>query len=756
MLLFTALLQLAAGAADSTERFTFDIPRLEAELQIDGRLEEDVWTRAARLEGFSQYAPVDGRPAEQRTTVLAWYSPRALHFGIIAHSTRPSAIRATLAERDNIGSDDQVIIYLDTFDDRRRAYLFGVNPLGVQLDGVRTEGSGGGGPGGFGGETDFSPDFIFQSRGQVTDSGYVVEVSIPFASLRYSAAPVQQWGIQVNRVNAATGYEDTWTDARRAGASFLAQAGTMRGLTELERGVVIEAQPFITATSDGVRDVVSDRFVRGDTDISTGANFQLGFTNLTIDATVNPDFSQVESDAGLVTQNERFDQFISEKRPFFLEGIELFSTPNQLVYTRRIADPIAGGKLTGKFGRYAVAHLTALDQRPGRDAVANITRVRRDVSRNSLIGVTLTDYELGGSYNRVGAADARIVFQRLYFAEAQIGGSWTRDAAGSRKDPIWKLEVDRTGRTFGFNYSVNGIGSAFASALGFVPRRGIATAEVRNRLSWYGDRGALLERLTTFVSHEYAWRYEDFGRGRRLEGEDGVSLDVDLRGGWTAEASVDREFFRLEPNEYDGTTVLLPGGPVPFVPPDEIGGLFGYSLSIESPTFSWISAELELRRSAVVIFDEAAEGREHEAEADVSLRPTADVRIGAEAVYARLTRERNGTEFGRTVIPRLRIEYQLTRALFVRAIGEYRSERRDALRDPVTEAPLAVGGVGTLPESGGFFRHEWLISFEPTPGTVAYLGYIGAHESPSATSVRGFRREADGLFLKVAYRFRRQ
>jgi hypothetical protein len=756
MLLLAALLQIASGTADTTDRFAFDIPRIDSEIRIDGALDEEVWTRAARLDGFSQYFPVDGRPAEQRTTVFAWYSPRALHFGIVAHATDPGAVRATLAERDNIGSDDRVMIFLDTFDDRRRAYLFGVNPFGVQLDGVRTEGSGNAGGGGFGGQTDYSPDFVFESRGQVTDSGYVVEVSIPFASLRYSAAPVQQWGLQINRVSAATGYEDTWTEARRAGASFLAQAGVMRGLSGLERGVVIEAQPFVTATSDGVRDGTSDRFTRDDPDLSTGVNLQFGFTNLTIDATINPDFSQVESDAGLVTQNERFAQFISEKRPFFLEGIELFSTPNQLVYTRRIADPIAGAKFTGKFGRYSVAHLSALDQRPGRDALANITRVRRDISRSSTAGLTLTDYEVGGSYNRVAAADARVVFKRLYFAEAQLGASWTRDAFGTRSDPVWKLEVDRTGHSFGFNYSLNGIGDEFSSALGFVPRRGIANAGIRNRFSWYGERGSLIERVNVFASNEYAWRYDMFGRGSRLEGEDGVSLDLNLRGGWSVDANIDREFFRLEPEEYAATTVLLPGGPAPFVPPDEIDGLVGYSLEVESPTWSAASVGLEAQRAAVVIFDEAAKGVETELELDLSLRPTADVRIGAGAVYSRLTRERDDSEFARTVIPRLRAEYQLTRALFVRIIGEYRSERRDALRDPLTGALLAEDGIASAPEARGFFRHEWLVSFEPTPGTVAYLGYISAHESPSATSVRGFRREADGLFLKLAYRFRRQ
>ena len=748
MLLLTALLQLAAAPSQPGGEFAVTVPRIADQVVIDGQLDEPVWSRAARLSGFYQYQPVDGRPAEQETTVLVWYSPDALHFGIVANTANPSTIRATLAERDNIGSDDHVILYLDTFDDRRRAYLFGVNPLGIQLDGVHNEG------GGFGDETDFSPDFIFDSRGQVTDTGYVVEVRIPFASLRFSSGDTQEWGLQINRVNAASGYEDTWTDARRAGASFLAQAGTMRGLTQLERGVVVEAQPFVTASSDGLRNATTNEFVREDPDVSAGANLQLGFTNLTIDATVNPDFSQVESDAGLVTQNERFEQEIDEKRPFFLEGIELFSTPSNLVHTRRIVDPIAGGKFTGKFGRFSVAHLTALDQRAGRDALANITRVRRDIMRSSVLGLTVTDAELGGSYNRVAAADARIIFKRLYFLSAQLGGAWTRDAGVSRSDPLWNVTVDRTGRNFGFNYSLRGVGEDFVSTLGFVPRRGVANLGVRNRLSWYGERGSLVESLRSFLSHEYTWDYDDLGHGSRLEGEDGLSIEADVRGGWSIEANVDREFYRFSPDEYSDITIT--GSGTPFVPPDELTGLFGYSLSIDSPIWSVVSADAELRRSSVAIFGEAAEGVETDLELDVSLRPTSDIRVSAEAVYSRLTRRRDGSEFARTIIPRLRAEYQLSRALFFRAIGEYRSERRDALRHPDTGVLLAEDGVPTAPEAGGFFRHEWLVSFEPTPGTVAYVGYISAHEGPSATSFDGLRRQADGLFLKLAYRFRRQ
>src|SRR5690606_23720657 len=148
-----------------------------------------------------------------------------------------------------------------------------------------------------------------------------------------------------------------------------------------------------------------------------------------------------------------------------------------------------------------------------------------------------------------------------------------------------------------------------------------------------------------------------------------------------------------DPADYAGLTIPGSGGPVPYVPPDEIRGLVGYAVEIASPIWSRASADAEARRSAVVIFDEAAEGIETDLELDLALRPASDVRVSAEAVYSRLTRKRDGSEFARTIIPRLRAEYQLTRSLFVRAIGEYRSERRDALRDPVSGVAMVEHGV---------------------------------------------------------------
>ncbi|HXE57482.1 MAG TPA: DUF5916 domain-containing protein [Gemmatimonadales bacterium] len=731
---------------------TVTIPRVDdAEIVVDGELSEPAWRQAIRLGEFSQFQPVDGRPAEERTEVLVWYAPDAIHFGVMAHDRYPASIRATRADRDNIGNDDHITIYLDTFNDRRRAYLFAVNPLGIQQDGVRSEGAQNAGsliPG----SVDFNPDFYFQSKGRLTAEGYVVEIRIPFKSLRYQGNGPQRWGLNIVRKVQRTGYEDTWTDVRRASASFLGQAGSIDGLRDLERGVALEAQPFATASANGRR-AGSGRFVREELDPSAGLNLRLGFTNLTLDATLNPDFSQVESDAGQVTLNERFALFFPEKRPFFLEGIELFATPNQLVYTRQIADPIVGGKVTGKFGALGVAHLTALDETGADDALFNVTRVRRDFGRNSIVGLTFTDRSGSGDYNRVLAADARIVFARLYFVEGQLGRSWTHEAGATRGDPIWKLEFDRTGRSWGFNYAIEGVGDAFETRSGFVNRTGIVSGHVMNRLTWYGQRGALLENFTTFFGPRRIWRYDAFGSDGAIEGGEEINLDFRLRGGWTIEPRIERDFVRFLPGDYAGYEVDLGGTPQPFVPPEEVAGL-SVSLDVSTPTFRSMNASAEVGYGRVAIFPEAGEGRELRVGGELHLRPTGALRIEASTILSRITRERGG-EFARTIIPRLKVEYQATRALFFRVIGEHRSERQAALADPRSGGPILIGGVPQPARERNGLRVDWLASFEPSPGTVAFVGYGSSMESGSSSRLSDIRRTSDGFFVKLAYQFRR-
>ena len=729
------------------------IPRIDTTITVDGVLDEPVWSKATRLDGFHQYRPVDGRMAEQETIVLVWYSPTAIHFGIIAHDTDPASIRATFTDRDRVEGEDRVRLYLDTFNDRRRAAFFGVNGLGVQEDGLRSEtGTNAGSL--FGGQDDLNVDYLWDSKGRRTGQGYEVEVRIPFKSLQYAGSGAQSWGFNATRYVMRSGYEDTWTDVRRANSSFLAQEGTLSGLADMQRGVVFEAQPFVTATWVGERNVAGD-FSHEDPKPSAGVNLQLATPSIALDATVNPDFSQIETDEGLITVNERFALFLPEKRPFFLKGIDLFATPGQLIYTRRIADPIGGAKITGKVGRNSIAYLGAADELPvGSDAYFNLLRARRDLGENSVAGLTYTDRIQGGAYNRLVEGDAHIVFAKLYFVEGQYGQSWT-NLGGSTPtvaDPIWKLAFDRTGRSWGFNYAINGIGTEFVAASGFVPRNDIVTAHIFNRLSFYGAKGALLENFTTFFGPTWLYTYRDFGHDAPLEGDQQITFQFQLRGGWFLSSQVQRSFTAFDPLFYVGLETA-PG--VPYLPPERLTNLYTGQVSARTPTYKIFNAEASYEFGHTPLYGEGSEGRGAALSASVNLRPTTTLRFEGSVAYATLDRASDGSEYANSVIPRVKLEFQPSVPLFFRVIAEYQSTRQSELRDPVTGQVLLIGGVPTTDLSRDGLRVDWLASYEPSPGTVAFFGYGSSSSTTDAFDFSSLQRDADGFFLKLAYLYRR-
>jgi hypothetical protein len=738
---------------------TVTIPRIEEVAQIDGRLDEPAWSQAARLVGFWQYKPIDGRPAEEETQVLVWYSPTALHFGIIARDREPGSVRATTPDRDNLDSEDNVTIYLDTFHDRRRAFFFTVNPLGVQQDGMQSEAGFNAGTvqhvQGQGAQADKNPDFQFDSKGRLTEDGYIVEVRIPFKSLRYPGSGPQAWGLQIARTVQRTGYQDTWTDARKAGESFLAQEGAIDGLRDMQRGIVTEIQPVITAAENGSRDAAGEPFVRDKADIKPGVNVRFSSTNLTLDSTVNPDFSQVESDAAQVTVNERFALFYPEKRPFFLEGIDLFATPNQLVYTRQIVNPIAGGKLTGKVGALNIAYLAAKEKEDSGGALFNVARIRRDFGYNSTVGVTLTDRSAVGEYNRLIDADTRTIFKKLYYFQVQAAQSWTENLDGTRHaSPLWMAELDRTGRAFGFNYKLTGIGPDFQARAGYVPRNNIVQGQIFNRYSWYGTKGSWLDTFSVHYNLTRIWRYDEFGDRSPIEGTDSFPFQFGWRGGWSLNASLQRPFWRFQPDQYTAYQVSRNGATAPYLPVYRVSGVTP-DVTFKTPIFRTFDGQVEVKRGPVAIFAEGSAGHEMRVTTTLNGRPTGSIRLQATATYSRITRDRDGSEFAWTVIPRIKVEYQATRSLFFRMIGQYTSQRQAVPLDAVDGEPLLVAGVFPAAQSSNGLRFDWLASYKPTPFTVAFFGYGTSLETDRTFSLAGLQRTSDGFFVKLAYQIRR-
>lgn len=745
-------------------------PRIDTTIVVDGVLDEAVWRRAARLKGFSEYRPVDGSAATDSTEVLVWYSSDAIYFGIRAFEPHGNVVRATLPDRDNIDSDDNIQILLDTYSDHRRAFMFAVNPLGVQEDGVRSEGQDAGAAGGgsgpnarFDGTIDLNPDFVWESRGQVTPWGYVVEVRIPFRSMRFQDLDTQTWGIQIVREVQHSGYEDTWTPTVRANASFLIQAGRLVGLTHLHRGLVMDLIPEATTKVEG--DSVNGVY-RYSTTPALGGTMFWGVTNgLGLSATAHPDFSQVEADVAQVTLNQRFALFFPEKRPFFLEGLEQYDTPNRLIYTRDIVQPDAGAKLTGKIGDLNVAYLGAVDQRDsatGSEPVYNILRLRRDLGASSNLGLVYTDRIDGGDYNRMGGVDARFLWRKIWFSQFQFVGSATRDSLGGRNGALWDVTFgDRTGRAYGNHVELLGVSPDFVAASGFVNRTGFVRGMIFNRYTVYGGPGAFVEQVSFFLNAQPLWNYADFGKfAGTFEGGYSTSASATLRGGWNVGVNLNDNFQRFDSTSYRGYGVVTGADTSAFALPHGLYSLYGESVNLTSPNRKVI-VNASVGRDDAVLFAEAGEGREITGSFDVAWRPTSLLRFDASWVYDRLTRVRDGSEFAITNIPRLQVEYQLTRSIFFRYIGQYVALRQAALEDPRTGAPLVQrdSTTGVYSALGAFssntFRNDVLISYKPIPGTVFFAGYGTSLDEPNAFRFsRAMFRTTDGVFVKVSYLFR--
>jgi hypothetical protein len=743
------------------------VPRLEASsVRIDGVLDDGVWQQAALLTGFTQYRPVDSRPAEDSTQVLVFYAADAIYFGIRGFEAHGNVVRATLADRDNIGADDNIQILLDTFNDRRRALLFAVNPLGAQQDGVRSEGlagTAGGANAGFrfDGVVDLNPDYVYQSQGRMTPFGFEIEVRIPFKSLRYQSGATQDWGIQIIRTTQHTGYEDTWTPVVRANASFLVQSGTLKSLTGLRRGLVMDLNPEFTSRLDGAP-VSASTYRYGDIHPELGANIRWGITqNLTATGTVNPDFSQVEADVGQVTVNERFALFFPEKRPFFLEGLEQFDTPNALIYTRRINAPIAGAKLTGKVGGTAVAYIGAVDDNTfsatNDHPVFNVLRLRRDLGTNSTLGLAYTDQIDGGAWNRVFGADARLIWKKIWYSAAQFAGSWTNDASGSgvRSGELWEATLyDRTGYSYGNHARLTGVSPDFAALSGFVNRVNIVQGRFFNRFSLYGKPGAFLENATTFIGVEPVWRYDDFFKFRStLEGSISQRWILQLRGAWVATLFWSNTHQRFDPPDYSGYQVDSAGTPVAFAVPHGLYNLWSGLGALSTPNRA-LKADVSIGYASGPIFAEASEGRALNVYLGLAWKPTSTLRFEGQWPHQRLSRAQDGSWFSTANIPRFKVEYQLTRDIFFRYVGQYFAQVRDTLRDPRTGSPLLVNGAAQTRLTETEFRNDFLFSYKPTPGTVFFFGYGSSLSEPDPFSFRRLSRTGDGFFLKASYLLR--
>ncbi|HUS10611.1 MAG TPA: DUF5916 domain-containing protein [Pyrinomonadaceae bacterium] len=460
---------------------------------IDGKLDDEVWKSAPVFKDFHQWRPSDTAAASAKTEMMAGYDSRFIYFAFHAYDD-PTKVRASVAKRDSIFDDDTIGLLLDTFNDKRRAYELFFNPLGIQQDGFLTEG----------GNDDFSVDIVMESKGEVTSDGYTVEVAIPFKSLRYEAGKDKLWGIHILRqIKHINGEQDTWMPISKDQSGLLSQAGHLTGLEGISTERTLELIPSLTLSETGKRKppVTVAQIAQGGRFVNEPIKLDLGLTGkysltpqVTLDFALNPDFAQVESDQLVVTANQRFPIFFEEKRPFFLEGIDIFRTQIAAVHTRAIIDPDYATKLTGKVGLNTFGLLIASDNGPGnfseeerttanprfldKNASVAILRLKRDIgTSDSFVGFLGTYRRFVDTNNALGGFDGRFRLDKKTTFSWQVLGTRSRrqfffPEQGLTLDRhengfIYAIDYNDNGRHFGHEFSMVGRTRYYRADVGF-------------------------------------------------------------------------------------------------------------------------------------------------------------------------------------------------------------------------------------------------------------------------------------------------
>ncbi|HEX6199437.1 MAG TPA: DUF5916 domain-containing protein, partial [Thermoanaerobaculia bacterium] len=414
-----------AVGADAPDRPSHEVSPATSGIQVDAVLDEPAWEAAAEVPLTHEWFPGDNTAPPVETVCLVTFDEETLYVAFRASDPEPGRIRARLAERDTPFEDDTVGFLLDTFDDRRRAFQLRINPLGVQMDALTSD---------VDGSEDWSWDAIWASAGRITAEGYVVEVAVPLRQLRFPRAVAgpeadvpQTWGFLATRDYPRSVRHRLYSAPNdRSLNCFVCQSHPLTGFRGIETGRNLELDPTLTASRADRREGFPDGPLRsGDEEAEAGLTASWGITpSLTLGAAVNPDFSQVEADAAQLDVNERFALFFPERRPFFLEGTDYFATPFPVVFTRTIADPSFGARLTGKEGPHAFGALVAEDRInnlifPGyegssqasldEDVRTAVLRYRRDVGATSTLGVLYTGRDGGSGYgNQVAGLDGTV------------------------------------------------------------------------------------------------------------------------------------------------------------------------------------------------------------------------------------------------------------------------------------------------------------------------------------------------------------
>jgi len=781
------------------------IPKFDKSPVIDGKLDEEVWQKAVVLKDFYQIQPGDNTPPSRQTEVLLGFDPKFLYIAFRAID-EPDKVRATVAKRDNIFQDDYVGFFLDTFNDKRKAFEAFFNPFGIQGDGVLTEGRG----------EDFSVDLLMDSKGIIHETGYNVEIAIPFKSLRFEAGKGKLWGAHFfRRIKRFENELDSWMPFSRSIDSNLSQAGHLTGLEGISVERAIELIPSLTVGQNS-------RFVRSFQPIALATDpgrivnepvaLDLGLTAkfipssaVTVDLAINPDFAQVEADQLVVTANQRFPIFFPEKRPFFLEGIDIFQTPITAVHTRAIVDPDVAVKTTGKLGRNTFGLMVASDNGPGnfsaddrgalfsclerraldprvvcnnerfidKNAYIGVLRLKRDVGKENSLGVLATSYNFIEKHNQVLGIDGRFRLDKQTTTTFQLLGTTSRNFFFDPHDGETRY---RTGNGFGYMgaYNVSGrnwgwelYGEGFTqdyrADVGFFQRTNsnFNSFSVRYNSDPNPKKKIISYHIHNFTHVDYDWQ----GRIYTWESENLVELSLP-RSSWVG-VWWEPGYERLFDHEFGPTREAKPCNPFAV---------------INKCTFFGASNERASPKQHLSFYMGSQYSKKIQFNAQVTQRwGHFDLDFGNGDKYPRvspaalLLGQLAPLDPGRGDLLQFNgsITYQPTNELRTQfSINSQRMKRYDTDRVAFNVNILTARGTYQFTKAtfarlildyntiNSRLRSQALLGWTPSPGTAFYAGYnddlnYDSRHPFTQEVVPGFRRNARTLFIKMSYLIRR-
>lgn len=777
------------------------IPKADDQITIDGRLDEPAWSNAAVFKDFYQTGPGYNTAPSRPTEVYMFYDEKHLYIGFKCWD-EPDKIRATVARRDNVFGEDNVRVWLDTFNDQRRAYILGFNPLGIQQDGIYTEGQG----------ADFSVDIVMESKGVIESWGWSVEVKIPFKSLRYTAGKGKLWGFNAARnIDRFNDEFDQWLPDDRDVSGFLIKHGKITGFDEIKYERTLEIVPSVTISETGRRVRTIPRFQLQPGMIDPGrfvnepVKHDIGLTlkytitpNITLDAAINPDFAEIEADAPVITTNQRFPIFFQEKRPFFLEGQDIFESPMRLFHSRTIIDPDVAVKLTGKSGKTSFGFLSASDKAPGnydeddrndpsvrpridefldKNALFAVLRVKRDFGKANNIGFFSTYRTFPEQKNLVAGFDGTIRFNgRLTSRFQAVGTNSRRCFFDPYFDPVTDpQQAERNseicgGGSFGgvtvqgnpHNRYRTGNGIGYYANLDYSTERHGWFVEAGGRTRDYRTDAGFTRQTNTnflFLFNRFSTksrpkaaiinaRWAQFGgadydwNGRLQRAFAGSNFQFSLQRSTFLFFEVGNTFEKLYEDEFGlARTTNRPqgtflGDPTRSVNRQYVSGNINQTLNKRIYYGVFVGFV-----NNAYDFDfggspqNPGPGSKFDAEIWGEVKPTDPFRVSFSYIKSRLVRDDNRRRAFDTDIISIRSTYQFSRFLFTRTRLDYDSSRNN-------------------------FAGQALFGWTPNPGTAFYVGYndnfnyngrspfTGQHEP-------GFERNTRTFFIRASYLFRK-